>query len=162
MSKRAYLEGATPYPPDVIEEYAAKGWWLNLTYGDLLDRSTSLYPDKLAVIDERTQLTYAQLKEKVDRLAIAFLKLGIREVRSLAPAASQSTRVRGGFLCDAENRGCSDPRGSTPGISRDLPLLQGDGACRLDRACEGREPGVFAFDRQDPRRVDESQASHHG
>jgi non-ribosomal peptide synthetase component E (peptide arylation enzyme) len=78
MSKRAYLEGATPYPPDVIEEYAAKGWWLNMTYGDLLDRSTSLYPDKPAVIDENIQLTYAQLKEKVDRLAIAFLKLGIK------------------------------------------------------------------------------------
>ena len=29
MSKKAYLEGATPYPPDVIEEYSAKGWWLN-------------------------------------------------------------------------------------------------------------------------------------
>ncbi len=79
MSKRAYLEGATPYPPDVIEEYTAKGWWLNLTYGDLLDRSTSLYPEKPAVIDENTQLTYAQLKDKVDRLAIAFVKLGIKK-----------------------------------------------------------------------------------
>jgi 2,3-dihydroxybenzoate-AMP ligase len=115
MSKRDYLEGATPYPPDVIEEYTAKGWWLNLTYGDLLDRSASLYPDKLAVIDshghargnlssehgeregeaptalpvegatraplidERTQLTYARLKEKVDRLAIALIQLGIKK-----------------------------------------------------------------------------------
>jgi non-ribosomal peptide synthetase component E (peptide arylation enzyme) len=79
MSKTNYLEGATPYPPDVIEVYAAKGWWLNMTYGDLLDRSASLYPDKLAVIDENSQLTYAQLKEKVDRLAIALLKLGIKK-----------------------------------------------------------------------------------
>ncbi len=79
MSKKEYLEGATPYPQDAIDEYTAKGWWLNLTYGDLLDRSTSLYPDKLAVIDQYRELTYAQLKEKVDRLAIAFLKLGIKK-----------------------------------------------------------------------------------
>jgi non-ribosomal peptide synthetase component E (peptide arylation enzyme) len=79
MSKKEYLEGATPYPQDVIDEYGTRGWWLNMTYGDLLDRSTSLYPDKPAVIDGSMQLTYAELKEKVDRLAIALLKLGIKK-----------------------------------------------------------------------------------
>ncbi len=79
MDRGDYLEGATPYPPEAIKEYAAKGWWLNQTYGDLLDHSASLYPDKLAVIDEKTEVTYAQLKEKVDRLAIAFLRLGIKK-----------------------------------------------------------------------------------
>lgn len=75
--KTAYLEGANPYPGEIIEEYTAKGWWLNQTYGDVLDRSCALYPDKLAVIDDRKSLTYRELKEKVDRLAIAFLQLGI-------------------------------------------------------------------------------------
>ncbi len=79
MGKREYLEGAVPYSDEVIEEYAAKGWWLNLTYGDLLDRSTQLHAQKPAVIDERVNLTYAQFKEKVDRLAIAFLELGIKK-----------------------------------------------------------------------------------
>ena len=79
MGEQAYLEGAVPYPEEIKKEYASKGWWLDLTYGDLLDRSVGLYPDKVAVIDARTSLTYRQLKEKVDRLAIALNELGLRK-----------------------------------------------------------------------------------
>jgi 2,3-dihydroxybenzoate-AMP ligase len=77
MGITGYLEGALPYPEEAIREYVAKGWWLNLTYGDLLDRAAQRNPDKLAVIDERVRLTYMGLRRKVDRLAIAFLNLGI-------------------------------------------------------------------------------------
>ena len=73
MTKKAYLEGATPYPPDVIKEYSAKGWWLNLTYGDLLDRSTSLYPDKPAVIDADGQA------RRIGEARAAFRRRGRRE-----------------------------------------------------------------------------------
>ena len=79
MKKQAYLEGAVPYPQDAVEEYAAKGWWLNQTYGDMLDRTVELHGDRIAVIDERTSLTFRQLKERVDRLAIAFVRLGIKK-----------------------------------------------------------------------------------
>ncbi len=75
--KTVYLEGANPYPREIIEKYTAKGWWLGLTYGDVLDRSAERYPEKVAVIDDRTSLTYRELKNKVDRLAVAFLQLGI-------------------------------------------------------------------------------------
>jgi non-ribosomal peptide synthetase component E (peptide arylation enzyme) len=77
MIHTAYLEGANPYPEGIIKEYTAKGWWLDLTYGDVLDRAAERYPDKMAVIDDRTSLTYQELKERVDRLAIAFLRMGI-------------------------------------------------------------------------------------
>jgi len=79
MDTRTYLEGAVPYPDDIIKEYTSKGWWLGLTYGDILDRAVRSYPDKVAVIDNRTRLTYTQLKEKVDRLAIAMLELGLKK-----------------------------------------------------------------------------------
>ena len=74
-----YLEGATPYPAEVIREYVAGGWWRNLTYGDLLDRATDRSPDRLAVIDEWGSLTYAGLKEKVDRFAFALIEMGIKK-----------------------------------------------------------------------------------
>jgi len=74
-----YLEGATPYPPDMIEEYTSRGWWQNLTYGDLLDRAAAAYPDKIAIIDARARLTYSELKDKVDRLAIALADIGIKK-----------------------------------------------------------------------------------
>ena len=77
--KSTYLEGATPYPPEIIEEYTSKGWWQNLTYGDLLDRAAAVYPDKRAIIDARVELTYSALKDKVDRLAIALVDLGLKK-----------------------------------------------------------------------------------
>jgi non-ribosomal peptide synthetase component E (peptide arylation enzyme) len=79
MAKQGYLEGAVPYSEDVIKNYVAKGWWRDQTFGDILDVSASLYPDYVAVIDDHTSLTFAQLKEKVDRLAFAFLRLGIKK-----------------------------------------------------------------------------------
>lgn len=77
MTRSVYLEGASPYPKEIINEYTAKGWWLDLTYGDVLDRAAAHYPQKTAVIDDRMSLTYRELKERVDRLAVAFLQLGI-------------------------------------------------------------------------------------
>lgn len=79
MKRQSYLEGAVPYPPEAIREYVEKGWWLNLTFGDVLERSVRNHAEKTAVIDNRTRLTYAQLKEKVDRLAIALLNLGVKK-----------------------------------------------------------------------------------
>ena len=79
MEREGYLEGAVPYPQEVAEEYAAKGWWLNQTYGDMLDRTVELHGDTIAVIDERTSLTFRHLKERVDRLAIALVRIGIKK-----------------------------------------------------------------------------------
>ena len=79
MKKRDYLEGANPYHSEVIREFTSRGWWRNLTYGDILDSSVVSYPDKRAVIDDCTELSYRELKEKVDRLSIAFLNLGIKK-----------------------------------------------------------------------------------
>ena len=75
-----YLEGAKPYPPEIIEEYTSKGWWENLTYGDLLDRAAAAYPDKPAVIDSKRELTFGELKDEADRLAIAFLEARPQEI----------------------------------------------------------------------------------
>lgn len=79
MKEKSYLQGVVPYPDEMIEKYVAGGWWSNLTYGDILDRSAQRYPDKLAIIDDSVTITYRQLKDKVDRLAIAFLELGIKK-----------------------------------------------------------------------------------
>lgn len=79
MGEQAYLEGCIPYSKEVIEEYVAKGHWENLTYGDYLDRAVAQSPEKVALIDDATQLTFAQFQEKVDRFAIALLNLDIKK-----------------------------------------------------------------------------------
>ena len=78
MRHRPYLEGFIPYEEKVIKKYRGIGAWRDLTYGDLLDRATRKFPDKIAVIDDRIRLTYVQLKEKVDIFAIALLELGVK------------------------------------------------------------------------------------
>ncbi len=74
-----YLEGAVPYPEDAIQTYVEKGWWLDLTFGDILDGTVAQHPDKIGVIDDRIGLTFTRIKHQVDRLAIALLDLGIQQ-----------------------------------------------------------------------------------
>jgi benzoate-CoA ligase len=45
---------------------------------DLIDRNLQARPEKLAFIDERTSLSYAELAERVDRAAGALLALGVQ------------------------------------------------------------------------------------
>ena len=74
----AFLEGFRPYEEEVVRQYTDNGAWLNLTYGDLLDRAAAQNPDGMAVIDESTRLTYRELKDRVDRFALALVELGVK------------------------------------------------------------------------------------
>ncbi len=78
MDSKRYLGGFIPYKQEVIEEYTKLGGWLNLTYGELLDRAASQYSENTAVVDDRNRLTYKELKEKVDRFAISLIERGIK------------------------------------------------------------------------------------
>ena len=66
------LEGFTPYKKEDAEKYIKFRWWLGITLSDMLDKASGLYPNKEALVYDRSQLTYAQLGEKADRLAICF------------------------------------------------------------------------------------------
>ena len=73
------IEGFDPYKPEDVLRYTKYRWWLGLTWGDLLDRGSDLYPEKEILVDDIARLTYKELREKVDRLAISFIELGIKE-----------------------------------------------------------------------------------
>jgi 2,3-dihydroxybenzoate-AMP ligase len=61
------------------EEYRRHKWWLGLTLGDLVDRTADVFPKREAVIDDRVRLTYAALRDGVDRLATGLMDLGIEK-----------------------------------------------------------------------------------
>jgi len=61
------------------EKYTKYRWWPGVTLGDLLDKAADLYPRKEAVIDDRVRLTYGELRERVDRLAIGLIHLGLEK-----------------------------------------------------------------------------------
>jgi len=73
-----YLDGFTPYKKEDADRYNRLRWWAGLTFGDILDKAADIYPQKEALVDRHIRLTYAQVKEKTDTLAIGFIDLGIK------------------------------------------------------------------------------------
>jgi 2,3-dihydroxybenzoate-AMP ligase len=73
------IEGFEPYRPEDVEKYNKYRWWLGLTWGDMFDKATDLYPQKECLADDSSRFTYEQLREKVDRLALSFMELGIAQ-----------------------------------------------------------------------------------
>ena len=73
------LEGTNPFPKEWAELYRRKRWWLDIPMGEMLNRTSHLYPYKEALIAGQVRLTYQQLREQTDRTAIAFLELGIQK-----------------------------------------------------------------------------------
>ncbi len=71
------LEGFTPYLQETAEEYQKRRWWLGLTIGDMLDKSSDLYPDQEAVVGSGSRYTYSELRGLVDRMAYNLLQRGL-------------------------------------------------------------------------------------
>jgi 2,3-dihydroxybenzoate-AMP ligase/mycobactin salicyl-AMP ligase len=60
------------------DTYTKYRWWLGMPMGDLVDRAADIFPRKEAVVDDRERITYATLRERVDRVAVGLMKLGIK------------------------------------------------------------------------------------
>ena len=71
------LDGFTPYRAEDAERYKRLRCWGGLTFGDILDRAADRYPEKEAFVDSASRLTFAQARDRVNRLAISLMNLGI-------------------------------------------------------------------------------------
>jgi len=74
------LKGFTPYRPEDAEKYDRLRWWAGLTFGDLIDKAADVYPLKEGFVDGNTRWTFAEAREKVNRLAVAFMDRGIQSL----------------------------------------------------------------------------------
>ena len=72
------MEGFTPYPPELVQEYTTRGIWPNRVLGDVLDEAVQRYSESDALVDENTRVTYREYGERVDRLALGMLDLGLK------------------------------------------------------------------------------------
>jgi len=72
------LAGCTPWPEAFARRYRAEGYWEGITLDEMLRRSARRRPDALAIVDGSRSATYAQLVERVDRLAANLADLGLR------------------------------------------------------------------------------------
>ncbi|MBU2497551.1 MAG: AMP-binding protein, partial [Proteobacteria bacterium] len=68
---------ATRYTAEMIEAYTKRGYWKKTTLSQFWDKCARDFPDREALVDSKTRLTWSQAKQIIDRLALGFLDLGI-------------------------------------------------------------------------------------
>jgi 2,3-dihydroxybenzoate-AMP ligase len=71
------LEGCVPFPLETAEAYRRLGYWQGKPIGAYVQDWARQYGDRIAVVSEGERITYRQLAERADRLALALLRLGI-------------------------------------------------------------------------------------
>jgi 2,3-dihydroxybenzoate-AMP ligase len=72
------LEGFVPYPESFVKKYREKAYWEDKTIGDEFDAFVKKYGDRVALSCKGEQVTYREMGEKVNRLALHFIDLGLR------------------------------------------------------------------------------------
>jgi 2,3-dihydroxybenzoate-AMP ligase len=77
VSWGAVLDGCIPWPPDVARRYRERGYWRGVTLGDALTASFAASAERLALVDGDRRVTYAELGQRVERLALHLARLGI-------------------------------------------------------------------------------------
>jgi len=72
------LDGVVRFPPEFAARYRAKGYWEDRSLADTFAEAFAKYSDRVAVIDREQLVTYAQLNERSERLALNLLDEGLK------------------------------------------------------------------------------------
>ena len=72
------LEGVVRFPTEFAARYRAKGYWTDRSLADTFAEVFSQYAGRVAVIDRDQSVTYAQLNERSERLALNLLDEGLK------------------------------------------------------------------------------------
>lgn len=71
------LDGFVPYPEDVAARYREEGHWIDKTLSELLFDTVERRPGQTAIIAGHAHISYAELGERILRLAAGLQHLGI-------------------------------------------------------------------------------------
>ena len=71
------LPGVTSFPPQFAARYRSKGYWEDVPLGRFYDRVFAAHRDRIAIISRDERVSYAVLKQRVDRLALHLLDQGV-------------------------------------------------------------------------------------
>ena len=72
------LEGFVPYPEAFVKRYKEKGYWIDKTLGEEFDECVNRYSDRVALACGGKHISYREMGEKVNRLALHFINIGLR------------------------------------------------------------------------------------
>jgi 2,3-dihydroxybenzoate-AMP ligase len=67
-----------PWPEPVAQEYRARGYWRGVGIGHALEQAAEAHPDKVAIADPQTRLTFSDLISAARRRAAGLTQLGLR------------------------------------------------------------------------------------
>ncbi|MGV9633349.1 (2,3-dihydroxybenzoyl)adenylate synthase [Nocardia rhamnosiphila] len=71
------VDGTVPWPEAVAAQYREKGYWQGSSLASRIAGTVHRAPDRIAVIDDGTRLTYRQLWDRAGSIAAALLDLGL-------------------------------------------------------------------------------------
>jgi 2,3-dihydroxybenzoate-AMP ligase len=71
------LAGCTPWPVELAEQYRRQGYWEGMTLREMLGRSINDHAEKPALIFGERRISYRELGETSDRLAIGLRLAGL-------------------------------------------------------------------------------------
>lgn len=77
------LPGLTPFPPEFAAHYRAKTYWEDRAIASVWEDCCRLFADRVAVIDDEIEVSYAQLNARATNLALNLLDLGIKPLDRL-------------------------------------------------------------------------------
>ena len=64
--------------PELIEEYTAAGYWSDETLADVFRRNARDFPDKVAYVDDRSQVTWGEVWQISGEVASGLARRGVR------------------------------------------------------------------------------------
>jgi 2,3-dihydroxybenzoate-AMP ligase len=72
------LEGCVPWPEQLARRYRERGYWEDITIGEMLDASTARFGAEEALVFQDERLTYRELASRIDRLACRLAEAGLK------------------------------------------------------------------------------------
>src|SRR5581483_4265521 len=72
------LEGFVPWPDELVQRYRERGYWEDRPLIDHFRDAFDKYADRVAIVAGEERITYGQLGDRADRLALHLLELGLK------------------------------------------------------------------------------------
>lgn len=72
------LEGCVPWPIEFATRYREEGYWAEITLAEMLEQVAAEVTEREALVYGETRVTYREMLDKINRLALHFLALGLK------------------------------------------------------------------------------------
>ena len=72
------LEGFVPFPESFVKKYKERGYWIDKTLGEEFDEWVNRHRHRVALAYMGSYVSYSEMAEKVNRLSLHFIDLGLR------------------------------------------------------------------------------------